>query len=98
MSRSKGRFRGAPAAVRMHVALGYQDGMEIELHRGSGRWSEPLARGADGAPLIGMHHVAWFSETVAADVARTAARHGRVFRGGDEVTRVAYLEDRASLD
>ena len=77
-----GKFRGAPATVRMHVALGYQDGMEIELIEDLGGAASPY-RGADGAPLIGMHHVAWFSEDVAADVARgTAARHGSVLRGG----------------
>ena len=43
-----------------------------------------------------MHHVAWFSEDVAADVARgTAARHGVCFEAANEVTRVAYLEDPA---
>ena len=45
-----GKFRGAPAAVRMHVALGYQDGMEIELIQDLGGAASPY-RGADGAPL-----------------------------------------------
>ena len=88
-----GNFRGAPAAVRMHVALGYQDGMEIELIQDLGGAASPY-RGADGAPLIGMHHVAWFSEDVAADVARARQRGMAVcFEAANEVTRVAYLED-----
>jgi hypothetical protein len=41
-----------------------------------------------------MHHVAWFSEDVAADVARGRERGMQVcFEAANEVTRVAYLED-----
>jgi methylmalonyl-CoA/ethylmalonyl-CoA epimerase len=73
-----GTLRGQKVTVRMHVALGYQDGMEIELIE----------------PLIGMHHVARFSEDVAAEVAR-GERCGLqvLFAAANEVTQVAYLED-----
>jgi methylmalonyl-CoA/ethylmalonyl-CoA epimerase len=88
-----GRHRGQPTRVRMHVALGYQDGMEIELIEDLGAASSPY-RSAAGEPLLGMHHVAWFSEDVAADVARGTARGMSLcFEAGNEVTRVAYLED-----
>jgi hypothetical protein len=41
-----------------------------------------------------MHHVAWFSDAVAADIARGQARGLQVcFEAANEVTRVAYLED-----
>jgi hypothetical protein len=41
-----------------------------------------------------MHHVAWFSDDVAADVARGRERGMQVcFAAANEVTRVAYLED-----
>lgn len=88
-----GRYRGEATRVRMHVALGYQEGMEIELIEDLGAASSPY-RSAAGEPLLGMHHVAWFSEDVAADVARGTARGMSLcFEAGNEVTRVAYLED-----
>jgi methylmalonyl-CoA/ethylmalonyl-CoA epimerase len=89
----RGTYRGAAAKVRMHVALGYQEGMEIELIEDLGHGPSPY-RNSAGAPLIGMHHVAWFSDAVAADVARAQARGMQVcFEAANEVTRVAYLED-----
>lgn len=88
-----GQFRGEAAKVRMHVALGYQEGMEIELIEDLGGAPSPY-RAANGAPLIGMHHVAWFTEDVSADVRRGQERGMSVcFEAANEVTRVAYLED-----
>jgi methylmalonyl-CoA/ethylmalonyl-CoA epimerase len=88
-----GHYRGAAVTVRMHVALGYQDGMEIELIQDLGPGPSPY-RSAAGAPLIGMHHVAWFCEDVAADLARARTRGLQAcFEAANEVTRVAYLED-----
>jgi hypothetical protein len=88
-----GTLRGQSVTVRMHVALGYQGDMEIELIQPLGGGASPY-RGSDGAPLIGMHHVAWFSADVAADVARGEERGLRqLFAAANEVTRVAYLED-----
>jgi methylmalonyl-CoA/ethylmalonyl-CoA epimerase len=88
-----GVYRGQPAKVRMHVALGYQDGMEIELIQDLNAGPSPY-RAAGGEPLVGMHHVAWFSEDVAADLTRARARGMSVaFEAANEVTRVAYLED-----
>jgi hypothetical protein len=77
----------------MHVALGYQEGMEIELIEDLGHGPSPY-RSSAGAALIGMHHVAWFSDDVAADVARAQVRGMQVcFEAANEVTRVAYVED-----
>ena len=88
-----GVLRGEPAKVRMHVALGYQGDMEIELIEDLGHGASPY-RSAAGVPLVGMHHVAWFSEDVAAEVARGRERGMQVcFEAANEVTRVAYLED-----
>ena len=88
-----GHYQGAPTRVRMHVALGYQAGMEIELIEDLAAGPSPY-RTAAGEPLIGMHHVAWFSDDVSADVARGTARGMRLcFEAGNEVTRVAYLEE-----
>ena len=88
-----GVLRGEPAKVRMHVALGYQGDMEIELIQDLGPGPSPY-RSAAGVPLVGMHHVAWFSEDVGADVARGRERGMQVcFEAANEVTRVAYLED-----
>jgi len=88
-----GRYRGQPTRVRMHVALGYQEGMEIELIEDLGAGASPY-RSPVGEPLVGMHHVAWFSDTLEADVARGTSRGMRVcFEAGNAVTRVAYLEE-----
>jgi catechol 2,3-dioxygenase-like lactoylglutathione lyase family enzyme len=88
-----GVLRGEPAKVRMHVALGYQGDMEIELIEDLGHGASPY-RSAAGVPLVGMHHVAWFSDDVAAEVARGRERGMQVcFEAANEVTRVAYLED-----
>jgi hypothetical protein len=88
-----GTLRGQPVTVRMHVALGYQADMEIELIEPLGPGASPY-RDAAGAPLVGMHHVAWFTADVAADVTRGEQRGlRRVFEAANEVTRVAYLED-----
>jgi methylmalonyl-CoA/ethylmalonyl-CoA epimerase len=88
-----GRHHGKAVRVRMHVALGYQDGMEIELIEDLGGGSSPY-RDADGQPLLGMHHVAWFSDDVANDVVRARERGMQLcFEAANEVTRVAYLED-----
>jgi len=88
-----GSHRGEPTRVRMHVALGYQEGMEIELIEDLGAGSSPY-RDAAGRPLVGMHHVAWFSDDVAADIVRGRERGmSLTFEAANEVTRVAYLED-----
>ena len=82
-----------PAKVRMHVALGYQGDMEIELIEDLRPGASPY-RSAAGCPSSGMHHVAWFSDDVAADVGARPARGMQVcFEAANEVTRVAYLED-----
>ena len=87
-----GTLDGQAAKVRMHVALGYQDDMEIELIEDLGAGPSPYR--AAGEPLVGMHHVGWFSDDVAADVARGTARGMQVkFEAANEVTRVAYLSD-----
>jgi catechol 2,3-dioxygenase-like lactoylglutathione lyase family enzyme len=91
----QGRLRGQAVTVRMHVALGYQGEMEIELIQPYGEEPSPY-RSAAGVPLIGMHHVAWFCDDVAADVARAQARGlNPCFEAANAVTRVAYLEDPA---
>jgi methylmalonyl-CoA/ethylmalonyl-CoA epimerase len=88
-----GRHHGKTTRVRMHVALGYQDGMEIELIEDLGEGNSPY-RDVNGVALIGMHHVAWFSDDVASDVVRARERGMTLkFEAANEVTRVAYLED-----
>jgi hypothetical protein len=80
-----GTLDGQAAKVRMHVALGYQGDMEIELIEDLGAGASPY-RSAAGEPLVGMHHVAWLT--------RGTARGMQVkFTAANEVTRVAYLSD-----
>ena len=88
-----GTLDGQAVTVRMHVALGYQGDMEIELIEDLGAGASPY-RTAAGEPLVGMHHVGWFSDEVAADVARGTSRGMQVrFAAANAVTRVAYLAD-----
>jgi methylmalonyl-CoA/ethylmalonyl-CoA epimerase len=88
-----GKLDGDAVRVRMHVALGYQGDMEIELIEDLGAGPSPY-RSAAGEPLVGMHHVGWFSDDVRADMDRGAARGMQVrFEAANEVTRVAYLAD-----
>ena len=88
-----GKLDGKAAKVRMHVALAYQGDMEIELIEDLNAGPSPY-RDPSGAPLVGMHHVGWFSDDVVADVERGVERGMKVrFEAANEVTRVAYLED-----
>jgi methylmalonyl-CoA/ethylmalonyl-CoA epimerase len=88
-----GQLDGKPTTVRMHVALGYQADMEIELIEDLGAGPSPYCSPA-GEPLVGMHHVAWFSDDVRAAVARATQRAMQLkFEAANEVTRVAYVSD-----
>jgi methylmalonyl-CoA/ethylmalonyl-CoA epimerase len=87
-----GRYRGAETRVRMHVALGYDErGTEIELIEVISTTPSPYQMD-DGRPLLGVHHVAWFSEAFEDDLALARERGLEpVFTAGNEVMRVAYL-------
>ena len=70
----EGRYRGRPARVTIDVALSYQDGMQIEIIRPHGRGPSPY-HDESGRVRVGMHHVAWLVDDVAA-AKETAAKGG----------------------
>lgn len=87
-----GRFRGAPTRVTMDVALAYQGDVQIELIHPTDDAASPY-RGADSAPLLGMHHMAWVVDDLDAAVAAATVRGlSVVFEASNPSTRVAYLE------
>jgi hypothetical protein len=88
-----GRYRGCDRLVRMHVALGYDEReTEIELIEVVSDAPSPY-QGGDGRPLLGLHHLAWFSDDIDRDIAVASQRGMRpCFEAGNAVTRVAYLE------
>ena len=88
-----GTLDGQAAKVRMHVALGYQGDMEIELIEDLGAGPPPTAArpGSRWWACITSPGSAMMS---LADVARGTARGMQVkFQAANEVTRVAYLAD-----
>lgn len=87
-----GRFRGQPTRVVIHVALAYQGDVQIELIQPVGDAPSPYC-GAGGAPLCGMHHMAWIVDDLDAAIADATARGlSPVFEASNPSTRVAYLE------
>jgi len=87
----EGRLRDRPVSVTIDVALGYIDGLEIELIAPRSRVSP--YHDTNGHLLVGMHHVAWFTDDLQASI-RQASQRGlqAMFEAGNPVTRVAYLE------
>ncbi len=90
----EGRYRGRPARVTIDVALSYQDGMQIEIIRPHGRGPSPY-HDESGRVRVGMHHVAWLVDDVAA-AKETAAKGGLDLlfeaEAGGGATRVAHLQ------
>lgn len=88
----RGHCRGADTAVKMNVGLSYQDEVQIELIQITSKTPSPY-QDAAGRTLVGMHHVAWLSQDIDADVAKARAR-GLVpaFEASNGVVRVAYME------
>lgn len=87
-----GRYQGEDTTVSIDVALSYQGEVQIELIEATTDARSPY-RGGDGAPLVGLHHLAWLTDDLDATVARAEADGLRtVFRAENPGTRVAYLE------
>ncbi len=88
----EGHYRGAPTRVTIDVALGYQGSVQIELIKLRSRTPSPYQH-ADGTPIIGMHHVAWISDDLDADIAK-AKESGLslAFQAGNGAVNVAYFE------
>ncbi|QKS01411.1 VOC family protein [Sphingomonas sp. CL5.1] len=90
----EGRYRGRSARVTIDVALSYQDGTQIEIIRPHGRGPSPY-HDEGGRVRVGMHHVAWLVQNVAA-AKETATKGGLDLlfeaEAGGGATRVAYLQ------
>lgn len=88
----RGHCRGVATTVKMDVALSYRGETQIELIRVSSRTPSPY-QDAAGRTLIGMHHIAWHSADLDADVAQARSRGlTTAFEAGNGLVRVAYLE------
>lgn len=89
-----GQYAGREVAVTIDVALGYRGELEIELIQP--RSAVSPYQDAAGEPLLGMHHIAWFTDDLAAAVEAACARGLELrFRAANPVTRVAYLASPA---
>jgi methylmalonyl-CoA/ethylmalonyl-CoA epimerase len=88
----RGRYRGTPTEVRIHVALSYRDELQIELIQPLSCTPSPYQH-ADSRPRCGMHHIAWHSTDLDRDIAG-AKRRGLapVFEAANSAVRVAYFE------
>lgn len=87
-----GQYRGQDTIVKMDVGLAYQGDTQVELiHVTNGALSPYLS--SSGAPLVGLHHLAWIASDLDAAVAKAEADGlSVVFRAESPGTRVAYLE------
>jgi hypothetical protein len=90
-----GRYKGVSTAVTMNVGLSYRDDLQIELIHVISKTPSPY-QSADGRALVGMHHIAWFSEDLAADI-KAAEKRGLtcVFEASNGASRVAYCASKA---
>lgn len=88
----EGRYRGQPGTVTMDVALAYQGNIQIELIKATNDTPSPYRDGA-GAPILGIHHIAWVVDDLDVAVARATTNGLKVsFEAENIATRVAYLE------
>jgi len=87
-----GWVRGQDTTITMHVGLSYQDELQIEIIQPVSKTVSPYQR-ADGSIMVGMHHMAWMTETFDEDVAKAKAR-GMIhcFSASNAASKVAYLE------
>lgn len=78
--------------VTMDVAMAYQGEVQIEIIQPTNDAPSPY-RGADGKPLVGIHHVAWLTDDLDAELEKAVANGLRpVFRAHSDTVRVAYCE------
>jgi methylmalonyl-CoA/ethylmalonyl-CoA epimerase len=91
----RGHCRGVETVVKMNVGLSYQGEVQIELIQLLSKTISPY-QDAGGRTLVGMHHVAWLSRDIDADVAGAKQRGLSVaFEASNGAVRVAYMESAA---
>lgn len=90
-----GTCRGDDVRVVIDVALSYSGETQIELIEAKSDAPSPYHR-EDGAPILGLHHVARITEDLAGEIARADERGQRLlFTGAAPGTEVAYFESPA---
>ncbi|OCC25580.1 glyoxalase [Croceicoccus estronivorus] len=88
----QGNYRGQDGVVMMDVAMGYQGETQIELIKVTNDAPSPYRDGT-GAPIIGLHHLAWLVDDLDQTVADvTADGMTVIFQASNPGTRVAYCE------
>ena len=90
-----GHYKNAATSVKMNVGLSYRDDLQIELIYITSKTPSPY-QDATGRTLVGMHHMAFFSVDLAADL-KEAARRGLtcVFEASNGASSVAYCASPA---
>ena len=87
-----GQYRGQKGIVTMDVALAYQGDVQIELIKITNETPSPY-RDASGAPILGVHHIAWVVPDLDDVVTRATADGLKVaFSASNPGTKVAYME------
>lgn len=86
-----GTYKGAAASAKFNVGLSYRDDVQIELIEMTSKTPSPY-QDAAGRTLVGMHHIAWFSSDLDADI-KVATKRGLtcVFDASNPASRVAYF-------
>jgi catechol 2,3-dioxygenase-like lactoylglutathione lyase family enzyme len=87
-----GRYRGQDTTIVMDVGLSYQGDLQLELIRPRSQSPSPY-QDASGKTLVGMHHIARFTDDLEA-TKRLARERGLTvtFEASNPVTHVAYCE------
>jgi catechol 2,3-dioxygenase-like lactoylglutathione lyase family enzyme len=87
-----GAYHGQATEILMDVALSYQDELQIELIRPHGGSVSPYQDGS-GRILVGMHHIAWFTDDLERDKAKARERGMRIgFEAENAASKVAYFD------
>jgi len=87
-----GQYRGQDTTIVMDVGLSYQGDLQIELIRPRSQTPSPY-QDATGRTLVGMHHVARFTDDLEATKAMARENGLTVtFEASNPVTHVAYCE------
>ncbi|MDD3799094.1 MAG: VOC family protein [Novosphingobium sp.] len=87
-----GEYKGVAGTVTMDVGLAYQGDVQIELIQATNGTPSPY-RQADGAPILGVHHIAWLVNDLDDAIAKAGTDGLQLaFRASNPGTRVAYFE------
>jgi hypothetical protein len=87
-----GWCRGQDTRVVINVGLSYQDEVQIEIIRVLSKTPSPY-QDANGRTLVGMHHIAWMSGDLEADIEKAGSRGLKLaFRAENPASKVAYFE------